>query len=190
MSDTTTASVSSEWAASPNYPVASPVAPPCCRSHDSEKPWMLYYSTGCSHAPHHVAKGWSDKYKGPVRPVLSLGGVQATSAWHAVSHKYPRLRRHMHLRVSSRWRALLRMTSNPMIRSVEPAQTKAAICRFAASERAQQPRLLEPRSPSGDELGSSPSTTWISPGHRWSGTSACSPPSPAMIAAPTASTTC
>jgi arylsulfatase A-like enzyme len=25
---------------------------------------MLYYSTGCSHAPHHVAKEWSDRYKG------------------------------------------------------------------------------------------------------------------------------
>ena len=28
------------------------------------KPWFLYYSTGCSHAPHHVAKEWADKYKG------------------------------------------------------------------------------------------------------------------------------
>jgi arylsulfatase A-like enzyme len=34
------------------------------RGHDSEKPWFLYYSTGCSHAPHHVPKEWSDKYKG------------------------------------------------------------------------------------------------------------------------------
>ena len=34
------------------------------RGHDSHKPWMLYYSTGCSHAPHHVAKEWSDRYKG------------------------------------------------------------------------------------------------------------------------------
>ena len=34
------------------------------RGHDSQKPWMLYYSTGCSHAPHHVAKEWSDRYKG------------------------------------------------------------------------------------------------------------------------------
>jgi arylsulfatase A-like enzyme len=34
------------------------------RGHDSEKPWMLYYSTGCSHSPHHVSKEWSDKYKG------------------------------------------------------------------------------------------------------------------------------
>ena len=24
----------------------------------------MYYSTGCSHAPHHVAKDWADKYKG------------------------------------------------------------------------------------------------------------------------------
>ena len=31
---------------------------------DSEKPWFVYYSTGCSHAPHHVPKMWSDKYKG------------------------------------------------------------------------------------------------------------------------------
>jgi arylsulfatase len=34
------------------------------RGHDSAKPWCLYYSTGCSHAPHHVAKEWSEKYKG------------------------------------------------------------------------------------------------------------------------------
>jgi arylsulfatase A-like enzyme len=34
------------------------------RGHDSEKPWMLYYSTGCSHAPHHVWREWSEKYKG------------------------------------------------------------------------------------------------------------------------------
>jgi arylsulfatase A-like enzyme len=34
------------------------------RGHEAEKPWMLYYSTGCSHAPHHVWKEWSDKYKG------------------------------------------------------------------------------------------------------------------------------
>ncbi len=24
----------------------------------------MYYSTGCAHAPHHVAKEWADKYKG------------------------------------------------------------------------------------------------------------------------------
>lgn len=34
------------------------------RGHDPHKPWFLYYSTGCSHAPHHVAKEWADKYKG------------------------------------------------------------------------------------------------------------------------------
>ncbi len=34
------------------------------RGHDSEKPWMLYYSTGCGHSPHHVWKEWSEKYKG------------------------------------------------------------------------------------------------------------------------------
>ena len=28
------------------------------------KPFFLYFSTGCSHAPHHVAKEWADKYKG------------------------------------------------------------------------------------------------------------------------------
>ena len=31
---------------------------------NAEKPWFLYYSTGCAHAPHHVAKEWADKYKG------------------------------------------------------------------------------------------------------------------------------
>src|SRR5436190_3771829 len=34
------------------------------RGHEGEKPWCLYYSTGCSHAPHQVWKEWSDKYKG------------------------------------------------------------------------------------------------------------------------------
>ena len=34
------------------------------RAADPEKPWILYYSTGCAHAPHHVAKEWADKYKG------------------------------------------------------------------------------------------------------------------------------
>ena len=34
------------------------------RGHDAHKPWFMYYSTGCSHAPHHVGKEWADKYKG------------------------------------------------------------------------------------------------------------------------------
>ena len=34
------------------------------RAQDANKPWMMYYSTGCSHAPHHVSKEWADKYKG------------------------------------------------------------------------------------------------------------------------------
>ena len=28
------------------------------------KPWFAYFSTGCSHAPHHVEAEWADKYKG------------------------------------------------------------------------------------------------------------------------------
>jgi arylsulfatase len=34
------------------------------RAQDPVKPWMMYYSTGCAHAPHHVAKAWADRYKG------------------------------------------------------------------------------------------------------------------------------
>lgn len=34
------------------------------RAQDAEKPWFMYYSTGCAHAPHHVAKEWADRYKG------------------------------------------------------------------------------------------------------------------------------
>ena len=30
----------------------------------AQKPFFVYFSTGCSHAPHHVAKEWADKYKG------------------------------------------------------------------------------------------------------------------------------
>ncbi len=34
------------------------------RAADAQKPWMLYYSTCCAHAPHHVAKEWADRYRG------------------------------------------------------------------------------------------------------------------------------
>ena len=40
------------------------------RGHDPEKPWFLYYSTGCSHAPHHVAQGVVRQVQGSVRPGL------------------------------------------------------------------------------------------------------------------------
>jgi arylsulfatase A-like enzyme/uncharacterized membrane protein len=34
------------------------------RAQDGAKPWFMYYSTGCSHAPHHVTAEWSDRYRG------------------------------------------------------------------------------------------------------------------------------
>jgi len=34
------------------------------RAQDADKPWFMYYSTGCAHAPHHVAKEWADRYAG------------------------------------------------------------------------------------------------------------------------------
>ena len=34
------------------------------RAQDARKPFFVYFSTGCSHAPHHVAPEWADKYKG------------------------------------------------------------------------------------------------------------------------------
>ena len=34
------------------------------RAQDATKPWFMYYSTGCAHAPHHVASAWADKYRG------------------------------------------------------------------------------------------------------------------------------
>ena len=34
------------------------------RAQDAHKPFFVYYSTGCSHAPHHVTATWADKYKG------------------------------------------------------------------------------------------------------------------------------
>jgi arylsulfatase A-like enzyme/uncharacterized membrane protein len=34
------------------------------RAQDPVKPWFLFYSTGCAHAPHHVPKEWADRYKG------------------------------------------------------------------------------------------------------------------------------
>jgi arylsulfatase len=34
------------------------------RAQDADKPFFIYFSTGCSHAPHHVAQAWAEKYKG------------------------------------------------------------------------------------------------------------------------------
>jgi arylsulfatase len=34
------------------------------RAQDAHKPFFAYFATGCSHAPHHVASAWADKYKG------------------------------------------------------------------------------------------------------------------------------
>lgn len=34
------------------------------RAQDQDKPWFVYFSTGCAHAPHHVREQWSAKYKG------------------------------------------------------------------------------------------------------------------------------
>ena len=34
------------------------------RAQDPAKPWFVYYSTGCSHAPHQVPAEWSQKYRG------------------------------------------------------------------------------------------------------------------------------
>lgn len=34
------------------------------RAQDAQKPWFMFYSTGCAHAPHHVASEWADRYKG------------------------------------------------------------------------------------------------------------------------------
>lgn len=34
------------------------------RAQNATKPWLLYYSTGATHAPHHVFKEWADKYRG------------------------------------------------------------------------------------------------------------------------------
>jgi len=34
------------------------------RAERPDAPWFMYYATGCSHAPHHVPREWSDKYKG------------------------------------------------------------------------------------------------------------------------------
>jgi arylsulfatase len=33
-------------------------------AHDDAKPWFVYFSTGCAHAPHHVPEEWAAKYKG------------------------------------------------------------------------------------------------------------------------------
>ena len=53
-------------------PITSPTTWPtrrssgCTRSapRTPTKPFFTYFSTGCSHAPHHVSEDWAEKYKG------------------------------------------------------------------------------------------------------------------------------
>jgi arylsulfatase A-like enzyme len=33
------------------------------RAADPAKPWFVYFSTGCAHAPHHVPEEWAARYK-------------------------------------------------------------------------------------------------------------------------------
>ena len=34
------------------------------RAQDADRPFFSYFSTGCSHAPHHVSEQWAEKYRG------------------------------------------------------------------------------------------------------------------------------
>ena len=34
------------------------------RAQDASRPFFTYFSTGCSHAPHHVSEEWAEKYRG------------------------------------------------------------------------------------------------------------------------------
>lgn len=34
------------------------------RAHKTDKPWLMYYSTGTAHAPHHVPEEWTEPYRG------------------------------------------------------------------------------------------------------------------------------
>jgi arylsulfatase len=34
------------------------------RAQDARKPFFVYFSTGCSHAPHHVSQAWAQRYRG------------------------------------------------------------------------------------------------------------------------------
>lgn len=34
------------------------------QSQDPDRPWFVYFSTGCAHAPHHVPPEWADRYGG------------------------------------------------------------------------------------------------------------------------------
>ena len=46
------------------WPTAPSSGCTAVRAQDAHKPFFAYFSTGCSHAPHHVAREWADKYKG------------------------------------------------------------------------------------------------------------------------------
>ena len=46
------------------WPTARSSGCTACARRTPHKPFFVYFSTGCSHAPHHVAKEWADKYKG------------------------------------------------------------------------------------------------------------------------------
>ncbi len=72
-------------------PTTSPTRPSsgCTRSapRTPHKPWMMFYSTGCAHAPHHVAHEWADKYKGTVRRRLGRAARADPRAPEGAGHR-------------------------------------------------------------------------------------------------------
>ena len=53
------------------------------RAQDASKPWFVYFSTGCAHAPHHVPRGVGGEVQGAVRRRLGRaagGDLRAAEA--------------------------------------------------------------------------------------------------------------
>ena len=92
------------------------------RAQDQTKPWFIYYSTGCSHAPHQVAGGVEREVPGQVRPGVGraargdvrtaegAGGDPARRGAHAETRRAPGVGLTLRQREASSTRARWRST--------------------------------------------------------------------------------
>ena len=76
------------------------------RAQDAHKPFFAYFSTGCSHAPHHVAKEWADKYKGKFDQGWDKLREETFAAPEGARRRPGRLRAHTSRRAFPAWDGL------------------------------------------------------------------------------------
>ena len=124
------------------------------RAQDATKPWFMFYSTGCAHAPHHVATGVGGPLQGHLRRRLGHSCASAPSS------------------ARRSWASSRRTPSSPSGRRVFPAWDSLDEAPSACTPGRRRSTPATRRTPTGTSAGSSTrSTSWATWTTRWSSTS-------------------